>query len=436
MGGGDLNSKKAWHPNTMKNQERVWKAEKAAAEEKKKILDLERERAQERDRDELNKLSKLSNRHSKDETQIDHQLHWMYNKPDKKGQNEDYLLGKSIEKNYDKETKPEQNEIPAVARRVVGSSMTTSTSDNLQVDLARKLREDPLLLVKERERAARAALLNNPIQRRKLTELLRKEQEQKKEKSEKSKKKTKKDLDEILTAKLSALGKGKLDLAKLLDSDDSSSDSSSEEEKKKIKKKKKKKDKKKKQKEEKCNSNSESNANERERENKAKSRHKKSDKRMNSSNDEDYSNSRKRYADNASDTDEAKRRYRRSSPGKKYDSNRYNKDKYHSSMNSYYTNERTLDRNHKKRTGLSEEEKAAKFAEMVAAGKEREVERSERVAKQRLEIAADERSANKPRYSNRSEARSLPDSLESRIHSNRHYIQRDHRHMNENFAKR
>lgn len=65
--------------------------------------------------------------------------------------------------------------IPAVSRRVVGSSMLTSGGDT-QVDMSRKIREDPLLLIKERERAARAALLNNPLQRRRLAELLRKEQ--------------------------------------------------------------------------------------------------------------------------------------------------------------------------------------------------------------------------------------------------------------------
>lgn len=65
--------------------------------------------------------------------------------------------------------------IPAVNRRVIGSSMLTSTDDT-QVDMARKLREDPLLLVKERERAARAALLNNPLQRKRIADLLRKEQ--------------------------------------------------------------------------------------------------------------------------------------------------------------------------------------------------------------------------------------------------------------------
>lgn len=87
-------------------------------------------------------------------------------------QHEDYLLGKEIGKSDESERA--QNAIPAVSRRVVGSSMT-KTLDDTQVDLARKMREDPLLLVKERERAARAALLNNPLQRKRLTELLRKE---------------------------------------------------------------------------------------------------------------------------------------------------------------------------------------------------------------------------------------------------------------------
>lgn len=99
---------------------------------------------------------------------------YSFQKPDKSKQQEDYLLGKAIDKNYDQPANQE-SEIPAVARRVVGSSMLATAGD-VQVDLARKLREDPLLLVKERERAARAALLNNPLHRRKLTELLRKEQ--------------------------------------------------------------------------------------------------------------------------------------------------------------------------------------------------------------------------------------------------------------------
>lgn len=96
-------------------------------------------------------------------------------KPDKKVEQEAYLLGKSLDKSADQSEKPEQDAIPAVSRRVVGSSMITAAGDT-QVDMSRKIREDPLLLIKERERAARAALLNNPLQRRKLAELLRKEQ--------------------------------------------------------------------------------------------------------------------------------------------------------------------------------------------------------------------------------------------------------------------
>lgn len=84
------------------------------------------------------------------------------------------MLGKTIDSKYDRPEEP-VDAIPAVSRRVVGSSMLAAGGDS-QVDLARKMREDPLLLVKERERAARAALLNNPVQRQRLAELLRKEQ--------------------------------------------------------------------------------------------------------------------------------------------------------------------------------------------------------------------------------------------------------------------
>lgn len=60
----------------MKNQERVWKAEQAAAEEKKRIMELQRERALERDREELNKLARDTLGSTNSTT--DNQLHWMY----------------------------------------------------------------------------------------------------------------------------------------------------------------------------------------------------------------------------------------------------------------------------------------------------------------------------------------------------------------------
>ncbi|XP_072936872.1 uncharacterized protein Cwc25 [Epargyreus clarus] len=558
MGGGDLNAKKAWHPNTLKNQERVWKAEQAAAQEKKRIVELEHERQLERERAELNHIAKSN--FGPAGAANDDRLHWMYEKPDKKVQQEEYLLGKAIDKNHEQAGKSEVDEIPAVSRRVVGSSMLSMTGD-AQVDLARKIREDPLLLVKERERAARAALLNNPVQRARLTEMLRKEQENKKESKSKKKKKKDKDLDNMLAEKLQALsGKKGIDLATLLASDDSSSESSDEKSK---KKKKKKKAKRKKD----TSSDSDSDSEDK-KQSKAKHSSKKeikkiskSDKkrRATSESDEECSSKKNKRdhsvkktsksnvkanrgdsSDDQQSSDDHDARYDRHSntdregcsmikEDRYWQNNRYTTDYQYSKEDRYsreeqhskderysreerhpkderysreerhpkddrysreerhpkderysrddrqtrdnrnvredrskddrYTRddrERNSRDNYKsekrqtygpnsfssndkersnKRSGLSEEEKAAKLAEMAAAGAEREKQRERRVAEQLAEkdpadrpLNAQSRSANV--------VRQLPDSLESRLHSNRHYIQRDKRHMNENFAKR
>lgn len=59
----------------MKNQERVWKAEQAAAEEKNRIMELQRERAEERDRVELNEMAK---RNAGAPSTSENRLNWMY----------------------------------------------------------------------------------------------------------------------------------------------------------------------------------------------------------------------------------------------------------------------------------------------------------------------------------------------------------------------
>ncbi|XP_013168277.1 PREDICTED: pre-mRNA-splicing factor CWC25 homolog [Papilio xuthus] len=445
MGGGDLNTKKAWHPSNYKNQERVWKAEQAAAQEKKRISELQRERAEERDREQLNEIAKRTA--AGGSSPNDNRLHWMYDKPDKKVQQEDYLLGKSIDTNHDQTAKDNQDVIPAVARRVVGSSMTAMSSDT-QVDLVRKLREDPLLLIKERERAARAALLNNPLQRRRLTELLRKEQDQSKmKKDEKKTKKKHNDLDNILAAKLNALGAKKgVDLKTLLASDDdSSSDSSSDQSKHKKKKDKKKKKKKKSKKQHKNKKNSDSDESEKEKmESKNDSRHaRKQDKdckleepqrKRKSEHKDDYEQEKiKKHRQDMTTDSKYTREKRRDTSDEGY------KRSTKGSTSSHKYNDREQrekqDSRGKGRVGMSEEEKAAKLAEMAAAGAEREIQRGRRVAEQLAEKEDSEKRSNIPRSSRR-EAQALPDSLESRIHSNRHYIQRDRKHMNEHFARR
>lgn len=72
------NTKKSWHPSTLKNQERVWKAEQAASEEKKRILELQREREQENDRTQLNEMAQRNFGAGGSHLAGDNRLHWMY----------------------------------------------------------------------------------------------------------------------------------------------------------------------------------------------------------------------------------------------------------------------------------------------------------------------------------------------------------------------
>ncbi|XP_075579056.1 pre-mRNA-splicing factor CWC25 homolog isoform X3 [Pelecanus crispus] len=47
MGGGDLNLKKSWHPQTLRNVEKVWKAEQKHEAERQKMEERPEERAHE-----------------------------------------------------------------------------------------------------------------------------------------------------------------------------------------------------------------------------------------------------------------------------------------------------------------------------------------------------------------------------------------------------
>ena len=51
------NLKKSWHPQTLKNIERVWKAEQKFEAERKKIEELQKELKDERAREELTKFA-------------------------------------------------------------------------------------------------------------------------------------------------------------------------------------------------------------------------------------------------------------------------------------------------------------------------------------------------------------------------------------------
>lgn len=158
--------KKSWHPVLLVNQERVWKAEKVANEEKKMLAQLRKEREEERQLEELHRLQEASTGKKRVE-----KLDWMYAAPSTEGgalggarigerDMEEYLLGK---KRVDEVLGQGDKNIGAASREFIALQ-----NANTARDTAAKIREDPLLAIKKQEQAALAALMNRPDIRKQL----------------------------------------------------------------------------------------------------------------------------------------------------------------------------------------------------------------------------------------------------------------------------
>ncbi|KIO08640.1 hypothetical protein M404DRAFT_134179 [Pisolithus tinctorius Marx 270] len=163
MGGGDLNMKKSWHPLLLKNQERVWLEEKKALEEKKKLDQLRKEKEEERQLQELQRLQEEQTGKKRTE-----KLEWMYATPAtgtsaNANDLEDYLLGK---KRVDKLLIGDENAKLGAAHK----NFIATQNANTPRDVAAKVREDPLLAIKQQEQAAYQALMSNPLRLRELQE--------------------------------------------------------------------------------------------------------------------------------------------------------------------------------------------------------------------------------------------------------------------------
>jgi len=188
MGGGDLNMKKSWHPLLMKNQERVWLEEKKALEEKKKLDQLRKEKEEERQLQELQRMQEEQTGRKRTE-----RLEWMYSTPatgggTNKNDLEDYLLGK---KRVDKILVADENDKVGAAHK----NFIAVQNANTVRDIAAKIREDPLLAIKQQEQAAYQSLLSNPLRLKEMQmrngTLPKEKKEKKKEKKHKEKKEKK-----------------------------------------------------------------------------------------------------------------------------------------------------------------------------------------------------------------------------------------------------
>ncbi|KAK0142627.1 Pre-mRNA-splicing factor CWC25 [Merluccius polli] len=186
MGGGDLNLKKSWHPQTMKNIERVWKAEQKHEAERKKIEELQKELKDERAREEITKFAQETGALKKKDDRLD----WMYQGPAGQVSRDEYLLGRPIDKQITEQFE-ETESGPSTQTGLLPGSIFNPTTPASTLDLAAKIREDPLFEIRKREEEKKREVLTNPVKMKKIKEMLRQNLEKEKKKKRKKEKKEK-----------------------------------------------------------------------------------------------------------------------------------------------------------------------------------------------------------------------------------------------------
>ncbi|XP_056599725.1 pre-mRNA-splicing factor CWC25 homolog [Triplophysa dalaica] len=188
MGGGDLNLKKSWHPQTLKNIERVWKAEQKHEAETKKIEELQKELKSERAREEMTRYAQEKGALKKKDDRLD----WMYQGPAGQVSRDEYLLGRPIDKQItDQYVEPESG--PSAETGLLPGSIFNPTSAASTNDMAAKIREDPLFEIRKREEDKKRGVLTNPVKMKEIQRMLRQNLEKEKKKKRKKDKKEKKE---------------------------------------------------------------------------------------------------------------------------------------------------------------------------------------------------------------------------------------------------
>ncbi|KAI9888907.1 MAG: RNA-splicing factor [Vezdaea aestivalis] len=162
--GGDLNLKKSWHPVIMSNQRKVWEQEKKALDERKRIDQMLKERQEERQIHELQKMQEAAGGKKRQDC-----VDWMYSgsasgPAGTTEEMEGYLLGKrrvdGLLKTASEAARPENS---AIDRATASAPIISTARDTLA-----KVSQDPLLFIKKQEQAAYEAIMSDPTRRRQL----------------------------------------------------------------------------------------------------------------------------------------------------------------------------------------------------------------------------------------------------------------------------
>ncbi|PAN36033.1 hypothetical protein PAHAL_6G252000 [Panicum hallii] len=175
-------NKKGWHTGSLRNIERVWKAEQAEEAEKRKTEELKKQVAAEKEKAEFRAMQERAGLRPAQE-----RLDFLYESG--------LAVGKSSEG-----FQALQQSAPGAA--AASSSAQASVADSSKAaapgalfedkpqsanDTWRKLHSDPLLLIRQREQDAIARIKNNPIKMAEIKKSVEAEKKQKEEKKEKKK---------------------------------------------------------------------------------------------------------------------------------------------------------------------------------------------------------------------------------------------------------
>ncbi len=151
----------------MTNQKRVWAEEKKALDERKKIEQVLKERAEERQILELEHMQEAAGGKKRTD-----RVDWMYNGPGSSGpgagvteEMEGYLLGKRRLDGLVKKSETESLKKDAGEEE---GFIALNQSANSMRDTAAKVASDPMLAIKKQEQAAYEAMMSDPVRRRQL----------------------------------------------------------------------------------------------------------------------------------------------------------------------------------------------------------------------------------------------------------------------------
>lgn len=136
-------------------------------------------------------------------------MDWMYDGNKSTINREEYLLGKKIDSNFEKADADDKDQGPVyrVEHEILPGSVARRDIGQMQVDLKRKIKEDPLFQIRKQEDETMQELMENPIKRKQLEKLKRAEAEAEEDgkKKKKSKKNKAQNIDQKLFAKMSLL---------------------------------------------------------------------------------------------------------------------------------------------------------------------------------------------------------------------------------------